>query len=176
MVYLYYFANPKTIFLLITLYFFLKNMNLEKLIAVAGTNAGVYAVVNSRNDGLVIQDLITKKNTFIPSRGNQFTPMQTISVYDTENDTKPLADIFTDMKAALDTLPLPSVKDSDAALREYFTQIMPTHDRSRVYISDIKKVIKWFGKLNESGFFEQAEADSAQLAEENSTQLADSAA
>jgi hypothetical protein len=78
-------------------------------------------------------------------------------VYDTEMDTKPLADIFTDMKAALDTLPLPSVKDSDAALREYFSQIMPTHDRNRVYISDIKKVVKWFSKLNESGFFDLVE-------------------
>jgi hypothetical protein len=129
-------------------------MNLEKLIAVAGKNSGVYAVVNSRNDGLVVQDLVTKKSEFIPSRGNQFTPMQSISVYDTELDTMPLADIFGIMKAELEANPLPSVKDADTVLRDYFSIIMPNHDRSRVYTSDIKKVVKWFAKVNEAGMLE----------------------
>lgn len=129
-------------------------MNLEKLIAVAGKNSGVYAVVNSRNDGLVVQDLVTKKSEFIPSRGNQFTPMQSISVYDTELDTMPLADIFTIMKAELAENPLPSIKDTDAILRDYFSIIMPNHDRARVYSSDIKKVIKWFAKVDAAGMLE----------------------
>jgi hypothetical protein len=134
-------------------------MNLEKLIAIAGNNSGVYAIVNSRNDGLVAQDLVTKKNSFIPSRGNQFTPMQSISVYDLENETKAIGEIFADMKAALDTTPLPNPKDADAVLRTYFTTIMPTHDTSRVYISDIKKVIKWFAKINEAGLFDVVEEE-----------------
>ena len=134
-------------------------MNLEKLIAIAGNNAGVYAIINSRNDGLVAQDLVTKKNTFIPSRGNQFTPMQSISVYDLENETKAIGEIFADMKAALDTTPLPNPKDADTVLRAYFTTIMPTHDTNRVYISDIKKVIKWFAKINEAGLFDVVEEE-----------------
>ena len=144
-------------------------MNLEKLVAVSGANAGVYTLINSRNEGLIIQDLETKKNTFIPSRGNQFTPMQTISIYDTEVDSKPLTEIFTDMKAALDATPLPSIKAADAVLREYFTTIMPTHDQSRVYISDIKKVLKWFAKLDAAGMLEP----NAEVVEAKEAQVAD---
>ena len=146
-------------------------MNLEKLIAVGGTNAGVYKVINSRNDGLIVEALHDPKRFFIPSRGNQFTPMQSISVYDNEGGTQPLTEVFGAMKSGLETLPLPNPKDKDNVLRDYFSAVMPSHDRERVYISDIRKIIKWFAAANGAGLLEET----AETAETTAAETEDNA-
>jgi glutamate/tyrosine decarboxylase-like PLP-dependent enzyme len=133
-------------------------MNLKMLVAVSGKQAGVYKVIGNRNDGLIAEDLATKKREYIPQRGNQFTPLESISIY-TEDDTVMLSAVFTAMKAS--ELPLPEPKAADAVLREYFTAIVPDHDQYRVYISDIRKVVKWFTKLDALGLLEEEPEEAA---------------
>jgi hypothetical protein len=46
-------------------------------------------------------------------------------------------------------------------LREYFSIILPNHDRDRVHISDIKKIIRWYHFLDERGFLAMEEEASS---------------
>ena len=46
-------------------------------------------------------------------------------------------------------------------LHEYFADILPNYDRDRVFPGDIKKVIKWFNYLNESGALSAEEEEKA---------------
>ncbi len=59
-----------------------------------------------------------------------------------------------------ETTPPVSANASSAELREYFTQILPEHDRDRVHINDIKKCVKWFSFMQEKGLFEEIRRES----------------
>lgn len=127
-------------------------MNIEALVAVSGLS-GVYKVVGTRNNGLIIEDLDTGKRKFAPSRTHQFSPMESISIY-TYDDSTPLKEIFQTMKDQLDTLPPVQHNSSNEELSDYFRHILSEYDEDRVKISDIKKVIKWFDYLNSRGYLE----------------------
>ena len=134
-------------------------MNLEKFLVIAGV-PGVHKLVATRSNGLVIEDRQEGRTRFVPVRQNQITPLGTVAVYaDTEEGTVPIADVFQKMLDQLSTTPPVPVTANSTELRNYFTLILPEHDRDRVHINDIKKCIKWFNFMQEKGIFEEVKAE-----------------
>ncbi len=124
-------------------------MSLEKLVVVAGI-AGVHKVAANRSNGLIIEDLDTGKKRFAPSRKHQFTPLESITIYTEDDDeTLELAKVFQNMFTKLAEVPLIKVNASNDEMRAYFAKIIPNYDRERVYIGDMKKIVKWFTFLND---------------------------
>lgn len=121
-------------------------MKLDDLVAVSGLS-GVFKLVANRSNGLIVENLDSGKRKFAPSRTHQFTPLASIGIY-TDDDTTELRLIFRSMIERMSELPVPSSNDN-TAIRTYFKEILPNYDEDRVFISDIKKVIKWFSYLNE---------------------------
>jgi hypothetical protein len=122
-------------------------LDVQKMVAVAG-KAGVFKMIAVRSNGLIVEDFDTKKREFVPVRQTEFSPFETISIY-TDKDNISLAQVFTNMKAQADSGNTPpSEKSPSDELRDYFISVQPDHDRDRVHISDIKKMIKWFNFLN----------------------------
>jgi hypothetical protein len=122
-------------------------LDVQKMVAISG-KSGVFKLIAVRSNGLIIEDYDTKKREFAPVRQTEFSPFETITIYtDAENIT--LAQVLTNMKAQADggNTP-PSEKSPSDELRDYFISVQPDHDRDRVHISDIKKMIKWFNFLN----------------------------
>lgn len=122
-------------------------MNLEPYIAVSGL-PGIYKLAKTRNNGLLISDLDTGITKFVSVRSHQFTPLGTVAIY-TYQDATELKVIYRTMLEKLETLPPPSIKESNNVLSAYFREIMPDYDEDRVHMGDIKKVIKWFGFLHD---------------------------
>jgi hypothetical protein len=146
-------------------------MNLEKYLVVAGV-PGVHKLISTRPNGLVIDDRNEGRTRFVPIRQQQVTPLGTIAVYtETEEGTVPLGDVFQKMLDDYDTIP-PVPHDSNSAeLRDYFTAVIPDHDKDRVHINDIKKCIKWFNYMREKGIFEEIKkADTVAQAAEPTVQ------
>ncbi|MFT5833175.1 MAG: hypothetical protein ACI97N_000802 [Cognaticolwellia sp.] len=124
------------------------SMNLEKLVAVS-TVSSVMSLVSTKKSGLFLEDFDTKKIRFFSSRKYNFTPLESISIYvESDNETLPLGDVFTKMKAQLEENPLVSAKASSDEIKAYFEKVLPIYDKEQVYLSDIKKLIKWFDYLN----------------------------
>jgi hypothetical protein len=130
-------------------------MELKKILAISKL-PGLYQVVTSRDNGLIVTPLGGEKRKFVASRQHMFTPLENITVY-TNTDSVELAEIFKTMKTGKVALPDPKVEDKK--LRAYFTEIIPDHNQEKVYISDIKKMIKWFVALDEQGLFDVREAE-----------------
>lgn len=129
-------------------------MNLERLVAVSG-RPGIFRMAANRPNGLILEELDSKKRMFASGRVHQFTPLESISIYtDDEQDTVDLKQVFRNMFSQLDTLALPTSKATPQDLRSYFLEILPNHDTERVLISDIKKIIKWFSFLNDRGIID----------------------
>lgn len=118
-------------------------MKLENVVAIS-TLPGLYKLVASRNNGLLVENFDTGKTKFCSVRKFQFTPLETVSIY-TSTDTTPVIDVI---KIMLDKPPI-DLKSSSKDLIAYFETVLPDFDRDRVHISDIKKLIKWYNFLDE---------------------------
>ena len=116
-------------------------MEVKKFVAISGM-AGVYKLINARNNGLVIENFDTKERLFVPSRAHQFSPFETISVFTDDGDSMPLSEVYKQMHEL--GKEVPTEKAASGELRAYFLQAVPQHDIDKVHISDIKKCIKWY--------------------------------
>ncbi len=122
-------------------------MNLEDFVAVSGL-PGVFRMAANRSNGLIVEDLDSGKRKFVSARKHQFTPLASIGIY-TQDDTEELDVIFKTMMEKSATLaPIPH-NSKPAEVISYFKEILPDYDEDRVYLSDMKKVIKWFNFLND---------------------------
>ncbi len=122
-------------------------MNLEPYVFVSG-EAGLFKLVISRSNGLILENIDTGKSRFYSIRKHQFTPLGTVAIYTLE-DSSPLSDIFSVMKENIEENPPVDVKLEQYKIEEYFESILPDYDEDRVSIADMKKVIKWFQFLND---------------------------
>lgn len=134
-------------------------MNLERLIAVTG-KSGVYRMTGNRPTGLVLEDLDTGRKFFVSGRLQEFTPLDSVSIYtlneQNQDDTVELKVVFAAMHEYAKEHPLPSASNSSDALRNYFLEVLPQHNREKVKVSDIKKIIKWFLFLEKRNFLSPA--------------------
>jgi hypothetical protein len=117
-------------------------MEYNKLISVTGMS-GLFELVSSKNDGAILRSLDDNTTKFVSSRVHNFSHLESIEVY-TIRDNVNLVDIFKAMEASTEALPA----DKDAkAVKAYFEKVYPDMDFERVYDSDRKKMVKWFGVL-----------------------------
>jgi len=124
-------------------------MKLDKYIAVSGF-PGLFELVNTRDNGLLIKDLDTEKTRFVSTRKHQFTPLGTIAIY-TYDDSTELRIIFKTMFEQKEDNPIVNFNADSSAIKAYFEKILPDYDPDRVHTSDMKKVIKWYTFLDKRG-------------------------
>jgi len=117
-------------------------MEYSKLVSVTGL-PGLFELLSSKADGGVVKSLEDKSTKFVSSRIHNFSHLESIEVFTTKDNVN-LVDIFNAMKESKSKLPA----DNDAAaIKKYFEKVYPDMDFSRVYASDMKKMVKWFGIL-----------------------------
>lgn len=117
-------------------------MEYAKIVAVTGL-PGLFELVSSKSDGAIVRSLEDKSTKFVSSRVHNFSHLESIEVY-TVRDNVNLVDIFTAMQNSGENLP----DDRDnAAVKKYFEKVYADLDFDRVYSSDMKKMVKWFGVL-----------------------------
>jgi len=117
-------------------------MEYNKLISVTGLG-GLFELLGSKSDGAIVRGLDDKVTKFVSSRVHNFSHLESIEVY-TVRDNVNLVEIFVAMDGSAE--PLPSDKDAKA-VKAYFEKVYPDMDFERVYASDMKKMVKWFGTL-----------------------------
>ena len=121
-------------------------MDYSKIISVTGLG-GLYELVTSKADGAVVRSLEDKSTKFVSSRVHNFTHLESIEIY-TVKDNSVLADVFKEIKNSKEALP--DAKADGKELKSYFEKVYPDLDFERVYASDMKKIIKWYGILTDN--------------------------
>ena|SRR5688572_8330314 len=117
-------------------------MEYAKIVAVTGL-PGLFELVSSKSDGAIVRSLEDQSTKFVSSRIHNFSHLESIEVY-TVRDNVNLVDIFTAMQSSGENMP--DEKDN-SAVKKYFEKVYPDLDFDRVYSSDMKKMVKWFGVL-----------------------------
>jgi hypothetical protein len=143
-------------------------MEYSKLIAVTGLS-GLFELISSKNDGAIVRSLETSATQFVSSRNHQFSHLESVEIY-TQQDNVNLVEIFKAMKTAGKVLP--DAKDAKA-IKTYFEEVYPDMDFERVYGSDMKKMVKWYGQIDGAGIElkmkEVPEEETAEKGEETSS-------
>lgn len=120
-------------------------MEFEKIISITG-KPGLYELLSTRADGVVVRSLEDQSKKFASNRQHQFSHLDSIEIYTTgENAT--LRDVLTAMKNA--GTEIPDSKADGKTLQAYFDEVYPGMDFERVFNSDLKKLIKWLHTLDE---------------------------
>jgi hypothetical protein len=130
-------------------------MNLKDIVAVSGM-PGLYKMIASRDNGIIVEDFDNGKRTFASVRKHQFTPLETVGIY-TYKDVQDLKEVFGIMRKEEVAIPDPNAPGTE--LHAFFRKIVKDYDEDRVYLGDIKKVIKWYGFLKERNLFEKGDEE-----------------
>lgn len=141
-------------------------MEFDKILSISGLG-GLHQLKSSNKNGFFVEEIGNGKVRFITDISNRVAALENISIY-TQDDAIAIAAIFAVMKDSGIEIPKPSSSANE--LKSYFEQILPDYDEERVYVSDIKKVIKWYHILDgeKVDFAEVAKAQ--QEAEEQARQ------
>lgn len=143
-------------------------MQYREIVAVTGLG-GLFQLVASKQDGAIVRSLEDKSTRFVSSRVHNFTPLESIEVFTTGENVN-LAEVFKAMDEKAAAHPPVAGKADNNAIKAYFKSVFPEFDEDRVYVSDMKKMVKWFGilKANDLLKFEEilAEGEAEEVAVE----------
>lgn len=131
----------------------------KEIVSVTGLS-GLYQLISSKQDGAIVRSLEDKSTKFAASRNHHFTPLESIEVFTTGENTN-LSAVFKAIQEKEAGHPLPGTAAADKLVKDYFKAVFPEFDQDKVYVSDMKKMIKWYGilKANDLLKFEETETD-----------------
>lgn len=137
-------------------------MEYREIVAVTGLS-GLYQLVTTKSDGAIVRNVADKTTKFISARQHNVTPLESIEVYTTGENVR-LHHVFMKMQEHDTSIPTTEVKVADnGAIKKYFKSIFPEFDEDRVYVSDMKKMLKWYELLKENDLlhFEEEKEEGA---------------
>lgn len=121
-------------------------MEYREIVAVTGIG-GLFQLMATKSDGAIVRNLADKSTKFISARLHNVTPLESIEVYTTGDNVR-LHEVFQKMMDNEASTPLADAKTaSNDAIKAYFKGIFPEFDDERVYVSDMKKMLKWYELL-----------------------------
>ncbi len=141
----------------------MKTVEFKDVVSISGMG-GLFAIVAQRPNGMIVRPFGEEKSRLVSNRIHTFSPLDKIAIY-TDDDSIPLLDVMRAMlKADTEENNTPvSPKASSNDLKKYFRSVLEDYNEERVYVSDIKKIIKWYAILKEYDLilFEDATEDEA---------------
>ena len=133
-------------------------MKFSEIISISG-KSGLFRLLNTRPDGIIVQSLEDGKSTFISSRIHNVITLDNIAIYREHEETTPLRDVLISMKDKATDAKIPEPGSDEKTLRAYIEQILPDYDKQRVHVSDLKKLVKWFHTLKQKDILPQPEEE-----------------
>ncbi len=119
-------------------------MEYREIVAVTGIG-GLFQLMATKADGAIVRNLADKSTKFISARLHNVTPLESIEIYTTGDNVR-LHEVFQMMMDSKTPVADPK-KTDDKGVKAYFKGIFPEFDDERVYVSDMKKMLKWYELL-----------------------------
>jgi len=112
---------------------------------------GLFKLIGQNKSGFILETLDDQRNKIVVNISTaKMASLEDITIFGETADLK-LSDIFLKMK---DSKQVPDAKAADGnSLRTFFSDVAPDYDHERVYASDIKKIITWFGIIKDLPLF-----------------------
>ena len=121
-------------------------MSIEDIINIEG-KPGLYKIVANTKNGIIAESLETKKRIPVFASSN-ISAFKDISIY-TKEDSCPIKEVFKNISTKEDGNMAIDPNSDPQKLKTYFNDVLPEYDEDQVYVSHIKKVLKWYNQLND---------------------------
>ena len=124
-------------------------MNLQGIVAVSG-KPGLWKALAQNKTGYILESLDAQKTKLVANISTaKIAALSEITIFGNYDDIR-LKDVFARITTAGN---VPDAKADGKKLREFFRVVAPDHDEEKVYASDMKKVISWYGLLKDLPLF-----------------------
>ncbi|MFT6970662.1 MAG: hypothetical protein ACJAXX_001228 [Roseivirga sp.] len=136
-------------------------MKFEEIAAVSG-KGGLFRIAKPGRSGIILESLDSQKKKVVVGADAQVSVLSEISIYtNTEEGATPLADVMRKIHSEFDGDTGLNKNSAGDELMSFMEHILPDFDQTRVYTSDIKKLITWYNLLSKDFpevFIEEAPA------------------
>ena len=142
---------------------------LKEILSITG-KPGLFKMVSQGRNMLIVESLSDGKRIPVHSK-DKVVSLGDIAIY-TDEEEVPLAQVLEALKnkenaqkASIDA------KADNDKLRNFMAEVLPSYDRDRVYLSDIRKLINWYNLLIAAGIteYKTTEATTENASEEEKT-------
>ena len=122
-------------------------MTLAEIATISG-KGGLFKVVAPTKSGVILESLDEAKTKVMASTSQRLSLLNEISIYTTTKEgTTALEEVFKKINAEFGS-DLGIDANADASeLKAFLKSVLPDYDENRVYVSDIKKLVKWYDVL-----------------------------
>ena len=122
-------------------------MELKDLASVSG-KGGLYKVVKPGKSGVLLESLDEAKTKLVANANNRLSLLDEISIYThSKEGTTPLGIVLRKIKKEFGADLGVDFNSDGAELKSFLKSVLPDYDENRVYVSDIKKLVKWYGLI-----------------------------
>ena len=119
-------------------------MEISEIASVSG-KGGLYRILKPGKAGVVLESMDAAKTKIVAGAAHRVSVLHEISIYTTTKEgTVPLIDVLQKISATFgNDLGVDSESDGKE-LQAFLKSVLPEFDQQRVYVSDIKKLVKWY--------------------------------
>ena len=123
---------------------------LKKILSISG-KPGLYKLLSQGKNMLIVESLIDGKRMSSYNQ-DRVVSLGEIAIY-TDEGEKPLREVLALMKEKYSGAPVDMdvKKADDEALKTLMADILPSYDRDRVRVSDMRKLVAWYNLLVKTG-------------------------
>lgn len=122
-------------------------MTLAEIASISG-KGGLFKVVAPTKSGVILESLDEAKTKLVATTSHRLSLLHEISIYTTTKEgTVPLADVLKKIHADFGNDPGVDGNSDAGELKSFMKAILPTYDENRVYVSDIKKLVRWYDAI-----------------------------
>ncbi|MDH5400191.1 MAG: DUF5606 domain-containing protein [Cyclobacteriaceae bacterium] len=119
-------------------------MQLSEIASVAG-KGGLFKILKPTRTGVVLESMDKQKKKLIASAHHRVSTLNEISIYTTSAEgSRPLAEVLKKIYEDFADDPGIDSNTDPEELKGFIKHIVPEYDESRVYASDIKKLVSWY--------------------------------
>jgi len=125
-------------------------MELKDIAALSG-KGGLFKIISPTKSGVILESLDETKSKLVASSNQRISILSEISIYTkTKEGNTPLLDVLKKIKKDFAN-DLGVDADSDPKeLKAFLKSVLPEYDEAKVYVSDMKKLVRWYGILSQN--------------------------
>jgi hypothetical protein len=122
-------------------------MTLSDIATLSG-KGGLFKVFKPAKTGVILESMDDAKTKLVATPNHRLSLLSEISIYTTTKEgTAALEEVLKKIKASFgNDIGLDADADGHE-LKSFLKSVLPEYDENRVYVSDIKKLVKWYGIL-----------------------------
>jgi len=124
-------------------------MELKNIASLSG-KSGLFKIVSPTKSGVILESLDEAKTKLVTSSNQRVSILSEISIFTTTKEGNiPLLEVLKKIKKDFTGNLGVDANSEPKELKAFLKSVLPEYDEAKVYVSDMKKLVKWYGILSQ---------------------------